>query len=249
VTRQNLPHKFIQLTLSTLCLLGVSLAHAEDVDIKQFLADKLPNIEATQIDTTPVKDVYSVDLGERFAYVTGNGKHLFIGELIDMESGVNYTQLALGEKRVDTIKAIPEDNYIVFPAKNKKHSITVFTDIDCGYCRKLHNEIDEINELGIEVKYLLRPRSGPQSPSWQKADSVYCSKNQQKNLTRSKQGIEIPKKSCEGTPTMENVSTSQNLGFNGTPAILSESGSYMGGYLPAKELIKQLDAEKAKTGS
>lgn len=247
--------KLVKLLISGLTLLAFNVVHADvtteaSIDtIKQALAEKLPNIDASQIEQSQVKDIYSVDLGERYAYVTSDGKHLFIGELIDMESGLNYTQLALGQKRVKTIKAIPKESYIIFPAKNKKHSITVFTDIDCGYCRKMHNEMDELNDLGIEVKYLLRPRAGPQSESWKKADAVYCSKNQQKNLTRSKQGMDITMKSCDGTPTMENVSTAQSLGFGGTPTVLSEQGNQIGGYIPAKKLLELLDAEKANAGS
>jgi len=247
VTKQALSYKSIKVIFASLCFMGMSFLHADLAEVQTSLAKVLPNVQSTQIKETPVKDIYSVDLGDRFAYITGDGKYIFTGQLFDVESSVNYTELALGEKRVEKINAIPEEYYITFPAKNKKHSITVFTDIDCGYCRKLHNEIDELNELGIEVKYLLRPRSGPQSVSWQKADSVFCSKNQQKNLTRSKQGIDITVKTCDDAPTDQVVQVAQSMGFHGTPAILSELGSQLGGYLPAKELVERLDLEKEKS--
>lgn len=235
--------KLLNPILITLLSLGVSVSLSANVP--ESLAKKLPNISVDQITESPVKDVYSVDLGERFAYVTGDGKYLFVGELIDMESGLNYSQVALGKKRVDTIAGIPEANFIVFPAKEKKHSITVFTDIDCTWCRRLHSEISDYNDMGIEVRYLLRPRSGPQSKSWQKADAVFCSKNQQKNLTRAKQGIDITMKTCKDSPTKFNVETAEKLGLMGTPVVLSEGGQYLGGYVAAAELIEKLDAEKA----
>ena len=239
--------QLVKLLLSSLVLLSFNVVHADE--ITEAIANKLPNVEASQIEKSPVEDIYSVDLGERFAYVTSDGKYLFIGELLDMESGLNYTRMALGKKRIDTLHAIPEENYIVFPAKDKKHSITVFTDIDCSWCRKMHSEIDALNDSGIEVKYLLRPRSGQQSKSWQKADAVLCSKNQQKNLTRSKQGMDITMKTCEDSPVMANVAIAQELGFMGTPVVLSENGTQLGGYIEAAQLLKKLDLEKEKTGS
>ncbi len=239
--------QLVQLFLSGLALLAFNVVHADAT--KEALASKLPNIDASQIEKSPVKSIYSVDLGERYAYVTDDGKFLFIGELLDMETGLNYTRMALGKKRIETLDAIPEKNYIVFPAKNKKHSITVFTDIDCTWCRRMHAEIDELNNLGIEVKYLLRPRSGQQSKSWKKADAVFCSKNQQKNLTRSKQGMDITMKTCKSSPVMENVTIAQDLGFMGTPVVLSENGTQLGGYVEANKLLEQLDLEKSKSGS
>ena len=234
-----------KLFISGLALLAFNVVHADAT--KEAIASKLPNIDASQIEKSPVDNVYSVDLGERYAYVTDDGKYLFIGELLDMETGLNYTRMALGKKRIDTLNAIPEKNYIVFPAKDKKHTITVFTDIDCTWCRRMHAEIEELNKLGIEVKYLLRPRSGQQSKSWKKADAVFCSKNQQKNLTRSKQGMDITMKTCDDSPVMENVTIAQNLGFMGTPVVLSENGTQLGGYVEATKLLEQLNLEKEKS--
>ena len=239
--------QFVKLFLSGMALLAFNVVHADVTT--EAIANKLPNIDASQIEQSPVEDIYSVDLGERYAYVTADAKYLFIGELLDMESGLNYTRMALGKKRIDTLNAIPEKNYIVFPAKDKKHSITVFTDIDCTWCRRMHAEIEDLNNSGIEVKYLLRPRSGQQSKAWQKADAVFCSKNQQKNLTRAKQGMDITMKTCKESPIMENVTIAQKLGFMGTPVVLSENGTQLGGYVEAAKLLQQLDLEKEKSGS
>ena len=239
-------NQLLKLFISGLAIFAFNVVHADAT--KEVIASKLPNVDVSQIEKSPVESIYSVDLGERYAYVTDDGKYLFIGELLDMETGLNYTRMALGKKRIDTLHAIPEKNYITFPAKDKKHSITVFTDIDCTWCRRMHAEIDDLNNLGIEVKYLLRPRSGQQSNSWKKADAVSCSKNKQKNLTRSKQGMDITMKTCEGSPVMENVTIAQNLGFMGTPVVLSENGTQLGGYVEASKLLEQLNLEKDKSG-
>ncbi|MBT8141606.1 MAG: DsbC family protein [Gammaproteobacteria bacterium] len=214
-------------------------------DKRAELAEKLPSVSVDQINESWVKGIYAVDLGERYAYVTEDGKHLFVGELINMENGQNHSRIEIGKKRVDAINNIPEENFIIFPAKDKKHTIIVFTDIDCTWCRRFHAEINDYSELGIEVKYLLRPRSGPQSKSWQKADSVFCSKNQQKNLTRAKQGMDVSIKNCKSSKVKDNVDYAETLGFMGTPVILSEGGQHLGGYVKAADLVKQLEAEKA----
>jgi len=221
-------------------------------ELHEKLAEKLPSIKKEQIAETPLKDIYSIDLGDKFAYVTKDGNYLLTGDLVDLTAGVNLSQLELGKKRVEQIKAIPDSNFIVFPAKGEtKHAVTIFTDIDCTWCRRLHQEIDDYNSRGIEVRYLLRPRSGPQSKSWQKADSVFCSKDQNKTLTAAKQGQEVKavnllknQKCADDTPTMDNVILSQAMGFNGTPVLLSEDGMYMGGYVPPEELSEKLDAVK-----
>lgn len=235
---------FKTLSIVALSVSGFSLS----ADVHEKLAEKLPSVQKDQIAATLANDIYSVDLGDKFAYVTKDGNYLFTGDMIDLTAGVNLSQMELGKKRVKTIATIPENNFITFPAKGeKKHSITVFTDIDCTWCRRLHAEIADYNERGIEVKYLMRPRSGPQSNSWQKADSVFCSKNQQKTLTKAKQGQEIKINKCgDKTPTMDNVILAESMGFMGTPVLLSEEGMYLGGYVAPEELASKLDAVKTR---
>lgn len=240
-------NKKLLCVLSTALLLFTTALSAEiSVEMASKLAQKLPSVEASQISATPSAGIYSVDLNDKIAYVTQDGNYLFTGDMIDLQKGLNLTQLDMGKKRVGKLAAIPNENFIIFPAKNKKHTITVFTDIDCAWCRRLHAEISDFSERGIEVRYLLRPRSGPQSNSWQKADAVFCSKNPQKNLTRAKQGQEIKMKKCGKTPTMDNVILAESLGFMGTPVVLGEQGQYLGGYVAPEELLAKLEAAKAK---
>lgn len=236
------PIKFISLSLALFASFNLS------ADIYDNLVEKLPSVQKDQIAKTTVDGIYSVDLGDKFAYVTEDGNYLFTGDMVDLKAGVNISQMELGKKRLNTIEKIPSENFVIFPAKGKKkHSITVFTDIDCSWCRRFHAEVEEYNKRGIEVKYLMRPRSGPQSKSWQKADSVYCSKDSLRTLTAAKQGQEIKINKCEGkTPTMDNVIMSESMGFMGTPVVLSEGGMYLGGYVAPAELEEKLDALKAR---
>jgi len=141
------------------------------------------------------------------------------------------------------VNDLGEENMIIFPAKNSKHTISVFTDIDCGYCRKLHNEIDQYNAKGITVRYLAFPRAGIGSPSYDKAVSVWCEKDRQAAMTRSKSGETLPKASCKN-PVAEEYELGQLLGVNGTPALVLDNGSLLPGYVPANRLVRVLNEAK-----
>jgi thiol:disulfide interchange protein DsbC len=129
---------------------------------------------------------------------------------------------------------------VVFGPEDAAHTITVFTDIDCTYCRKLHREIDQINARNIRVRYVFYPRFGPGSESWAKADAVWCSKDRQSALTRAKSGEDITADNCP-TPVAEHYALGNKIGVRGTPAILMEDGELLPGYVPAAELAAYLD--------
>ena len=136
---------------------------------------------------------------------------------------------------------------IVFkPASGEvKHTITIFTDVDCGYCRQFHREIDKVTALGIEVHYLFYPRTGPNTESWTKADQVWCAADHNSALTRAKLGGEIPKSAACATPVESHFELGQRIGVRGTPAIFNEAGDLIGGYLPPATLAKVLDDPNA----
>ena len=129
---------------------------------------------------------------------------------------------------------------IVFSPKEVKHTISVFTDIDCGYCRKLHNEMHKYNELGIKVRYLAYPRSGPGTPSFIKAENVWCADDRQQALTDAKNGKEVKSKACDN-PVKQEFLIGTQVGVTGTPAIFLENGQLLPGYFPAERLIKILE--------
>jgi thiol:disulfide interchange protein DsbC len=146
------------------------------------------------------------------------------------------------DTRRKAIEGVGEENMIVFSPQDPKHTVTVFTDIDCGYCRKLHREIDSYENAGIKVRYLLFPRSGVDSPSYDKAVSVWCSEDRAKALTEAKQGKAVDKKECDN-PVREDIELGHSLGVTGTPTIVLENGRVVPGYVPAASLKRMLDAQ------
>jgi thiol:disulfide interchange protein DsbC len=136
---------------------------------------------------------------------------------------------------------------IVFKPKDGKvkHTVTVFTDVDCGYCRQFHREIDKVTALGIEVHYLFFPRTGPNTESWEKAERVWCAPDRNAALTKAKLGGDLPKPTCGNTPVEDHWSLGRKIGVRGTPSMFSESGELIGGYLPPATLAKALDESAA----
>ena len=222
---------------------------AADSLTKAELADLLPGVGHDQVTDSPIGGVYEIAVGTNVAYVSDDGKYLLQGELYDLDSNENLTELRRSQVRMDLLSGLSEEGMIIFgPSQGKaKHSVVVFTDIDCGYCRKLHREIQQVNELGIEVKYVFFPRSGPGTESWQKAGNVWCSANRNAALTTAKAGGDVPASKCEGTPIQSQYDLGRQAGVRGTPAIFNEEGVQIGGYLPAEAMLGRLDALAAST--
>jgi thiol:disulfide interchange protein DsbC len=138
--------------------------------------------------------------------------------------------------------AYPEDQMLVFGPKDPKYTITVFTDVDCAFCRKLHSQIADYNKLGIRVRYLLYPRTGPNSSSWTKAEQVWCSPDRNDALTKAKLGEDLKTKACKDNPVARSYALGQQFALQGTPAILLADGELLSGYEPPDVLLKDLQA-------
>lgn len=197
-------------------------------------------LEPSSIKETPIKGLYEVTVPPRVFYISADGQYVLAGDLIDLKNGINLSEGVRDKARVASIEGIGEVNMVVFSPKKVKHTITVFTDIDCGYCRKLHNEMASYNKLGIKVRYLAYPRAGVGSPSYKKAVSVWCANDKKKAMTEAKNGKNLPEKNCEN-PVASQMSLGKNLGVNGTPAIVLANGQIYPGYAPADRLIKVLE--------
>jgi len=212
---------------------------------REELAAKLSGVDPADISDSPVLGVYEVAVGSDVAYVTADGRYLMQGELYDLATHQNLTEKTRSTVRVDLLGSVDRDHMIVFSPKdgNVKHTVTIFTDVDCGYCRQFHREIDKVNALGIEVHYLFYPRTGPDTDSWYKAEKVWCSKDRKAALTRAKLGGSLPDEACTDNPVASHYDLGHAVGVRGTPAIFSESGEYLGGYLPPATLAKRLDEE------
>lgn len=207
------------------------------------LAGKLNGIEAKDISDSPVPGVYQVALGSDVAYVTKDGRFILRGDIYDAETSTNLTEETRAAARTAMLGSVDPATMIVFspPDGKVKHTVTIFTDVDCGYCRQFHREIDKVTAMGIEVHYLFFPRTGPNTESWSKAEGVWCAKNHNDALTRAKLGGEVPEAKCASTPVESHYALGKRIGVRGTPAVFTENGDYIGGYLPPASLAKVLE--------
>jgi thiol:disulfide interchange protein DsbC len=214
-------------------------------DPRAVIAAKFPGVKPDQVKPSPVKDMFVVDMGGELAYVSADGRFLFSGDLYDVDSRINLTETARASSRSKALAKLEDRDTIIFGPAAAKYTITVFTDVECGYCRKLHSQIDEVNKLGIRVRYAAYPRAGPGTDDWHKMEEVWCSKDRKSAITKAKADEKIESVNCGATPIAKQYELGENLGIRGTPAIFTANGDYIGGYLPPKELVKQLDELKA----
>ena len=173
------------------------------------------------------------------AFVTPTGQELF-----GIKNGnlKNMTNIEVNLKRKKILNEnLIQDDFISFNANYEKHVVTIFTDVDCGYCRKLHNEIKDYNDQGISVKYVAFPRSGLESNSYEKIVTAWCADDQRAALTQMKQGIDLDISMCSNHPVEKHYLLGQRIGITGTPAIITSSGELLPGYLPPLDLLERLD--------
>jgi thiol:disulfide interchange protein DsbC len=205
------------------------------IEIAKRLGAKPEDIRPSQI-----PGIYEFAQGMDIGYVTSDGKYFFGGDLYDVESRRNLTDERRGESRRKLIASVPESEMIIFSPAATKYTVTVFTDIDCGYCRKLHSQIREYNNLGVRVRYMFYPRNGPGTESWKTAEAVWCAKNRNDALTRAKKGEQIEAAHCGATPVARQFKLGEDLGIRGTPGIFTNDGAYFAGYLPPAKLVQAL---------
>lgn len=226
-----------------LSLAGVALAADDYPEVRKALNGLVPGSKPDLVRPAPVPGLLEVNFGPQVFYITEDGRYLIQGHVLDMRARTDLTEARQGELRKAVIAAIGEENMVTFAAAKPEHTVTVFTDIDCGYCRKLHAEIKETNDLGITVRYLFFPRSGPNTESYYKAESVWCAENRQQALTDAKSGKNLPRKTCDN-PIDEHMKLVRELGLQGTPAIVLEDGRIIPGYVPAKRLQAMLEGKQ-----
>ena len=199
------------------------------------------------IEPTPASELIEVNIAGDTFFATADGKFLLLnGDLLSIsETGaVNLSEEKRVVKRLGLISDLDTSEMIVFaPAGPVKDYINVFTDITCGYCRKLHLEMDDLNRRGIEVRYLAYPRGGPDSQGASQLATAWCSKNRQAALTRMKAGVELPINNCADNPIAKHFALGNKLGVRGTPAIVTSSGMMIPGYRPAADLAQMIGVE------
>jgi thiol:disulfide interchange protein DsbC len=213
---------------------------AAKVDPRVEIASKIPGVKPDDLHATSIPNIYEMTRGFEIAYVTTDGKYAITGDMVDLTTKTDLTETHRREIRVAQLGAIPESEMIVFGPSNPKYTITVFTDVDCAYCRELHRQIGEYNQLGIRVRYIFYPRTGPNTESWKKAEEVWCSSNRNEALTRAKLDQPLNAKPCAVNPVARTYTLGRDFGLQGTPAIVLADGEMIGGYLAPNELLQEL---------
>ena len=230
-----------------LCLAALSFSTLADPasDIQRLRAKLLEGFPAYSPDSitpAPMTGWYQALYGTQVIYISVDGRYLIQGVVMDMHDGKrNLTALATNQARQNYMREVNTQTPLRFGAEKPRHTVTVFTDINCTYCRKLHNQMDGYASYGIAVNYLMFPRKGLDSDGYRKAVAVWCSADREQALTEAKLGKEIEAKDC-ANPVAEHYALGQKMGVSGTPAILLEDGTLIPGFVPPAELAQQLDA-------
>ena len=197
------------------------------------------------IKESQIENLFIVDIGDlQPIYASKNGEFFFYGELYAVNGNTlqNTTKDEINLKRKSILdEVLSKDDFISFKSENEKYRVTIFTDVDCGYCRKFHNEINDFNDLGITVNYVAFPRSGLDSISYNKIVTAWCSKDPKNTLTKMKQGIDVQLSLCQDHPVETHFLLGQKIGITGTPAIIKSNGELLPGYLPPEELLNRLN--------
>ena len=229
-----------------LILIFVSDTKSDELLISSKINAVLPEGMSVQsVKESMIENLYVVDIGDlQPIYASKNGEFFFYGELYAVNGNMllNTTKDEINLKRKNILdSALTEDDFITFKSDNEKHRVIIFTDVDCGYCRKFHNEIHDFNDLGITVNYIAFPRSGLASDSYNKIVTAWCSAAPKDTLTKMKQGIDVQISLCEDHPIEKHFLLGQKIGITGTPAIIKSNGELLPGYLPPEELITRLN--------
>jgi len=231
----------VGLSLATTSACGADAAKGgsrPEAEVKADIAKRL-EIDPENIRPAPVPGLWEVSSGTDVGYVSEDGRYYIDGDVFDMDSRVNLTDQRRKGARAALLKGIEDKDTIVFAPKDVKYTINVFTDVDCTYCRKLHAEIGEFNRLGVKVRYLLYPRTGPGTVSWKEAEAVWCSPDRNDALTRAKRGEKVAAAACKN-PVADQYQLGQDVGINATPAIVTDQGDLITGYLPAARMVERL---------
>lgn len=241
---------------ATATMAVVSLAHAAGsapVDPKQAeilrasVQKARPGLSIGEIRASAIPGLFEVDLGGKdTVYMSANGKYIVSGTMYRVEPNrfVNIADERMQPMRAQKLAAVKKSDMIIFsPPGKPKSYVNVFTDIDCGFCRKLHKEIPELNAMGIEVRYLAYPRAGVPSPSADKLITAWCSKNPKDALTQMKSGVAVATETCPDNPVAAEYKLGNELGVNGTPALFTPDGEMLPGYMPAAELAAALGVQ------
>lgn len=229
-------------TVLLVCASATVLAddEAELQQVREKVSGVFKEINPEHVEVSPVDGWYTIRKGAIVAYISGDGRYLLQGDLIDLDQEVNLSEQTRNVSRLEMLATLSDDEVIVFTPETVRFSVSIFTDIDCTYCRRLHNQIDEYMAQGIEVRYLLYPRNGPGTATWKTSEEVWCATDRNDALTLAKLDRKFESNNCDASIINSHYALGQDIGLRGTPAIVLEDGSLVSGYLPPLELTQAL---------
>lgn len=238
------------LALTQIALITASLlisGHSSANEAKIAAAVKVINPDAT---VRSIKDIPGTGLKEVIAdnsvvYMDPNGRYLFFGTLLDLEAKKNLSDEAQASVRIGSLKGIPDSEKIIYEPKEVKHRITVFTDISCGYCHKVHENLQGYLDRGIAVEYVAFPRGGAQSPAWKEMQKVWCAPDRKAAYEQALRGEPVAGDANCKNPVASHYKLGDALDIEGTPAIFSQEGKQLGGYLPPDRMAAELNKKSA----
>ena len=228
------------LALAVFLLTAASKTPSAATDSRADIARRL-DVPVKAIRDSVIPGVFEIANGGEVIYVSADGRYAIKGDIYDTDHGRNVTDKRRAEARAELLRSLGDEDTVIFSPPKPRYTVTVFTDVECKYCRMFHGEIAEYNRLGIRVRYAFFPRPGPGSDAWRKAETVWCSANRQDSLTSAIQGNDpgSPKATCK-TPVGRTYDLGKNLGMLGTPGIFTERGEYITGYRPPAQLLEVL---------
>jgi thiol:disulfide interchange protein DsbC len=209
-------------------------------EVRAKISSMFESIDPEHVSPSPVDGWYTVQKGSVVAYISADGRYLLQGDLIDLNRQVNLSEESRTNARRELVGTLEDEDSILFSPAEPKYSVTVFTDIDCTYCRKLHSQIDEYMNRGIAIRYVLYPRNGPSSRAWSKSEDVWCAADRNQALTAAKLDRNFETSQCDASMISKHYMLGQGIGLSGTPAIVLEDGTLIGGYLPPAALSARL---------
>lgn len=222
----------------------LEVATAADDAVTGTLRERFPELAIGPPEDTPVSGIVVVKAGDDYVYLTADGRHAFVGDLLDLQTGTNLTEVEKGRDRQAALGGFPNADRVVYPASGAEQArLTVFTDTSCGYCRKLHREVPRLQEAGVSVTYIPFPRGGPSGDAYETMRKVWCSADRRKAMDIAK-GVasgDLGFGDCKaGDAVKAGYELGIKLGVKGTPAIVMPGGRLVPGYMPADRLLGAL---------
>lgn len=230
--------------LSTLLPLSIASTFAADgVDLTLLKKSINPAIEIKGTKPSAIPGLYEVQVNNQIVYLSADGEKVISGDMYDLKKQFSHTERATQTLRKDAMASVEDKDKIIYKAKNEKYKVSVFTDISCPYCTKLHQHMSEFNDMGITVEYLAFPRAGLGSQPAKRMQKIWCAENKTIAMNQAKLDNKIPKQSCNGSQVVEQFLLGQDIGVNATPTIIFEDGSIQPGYAEPKELLQYLQSQ------